>query len=150
MWKAIQNKDGDALKIALENGANPAAEDGLGNFPIHYLADEPELVKILVEHGGDINGYDYYYCVPLVNCNKPENVQALIDMGADVNKLDENGASLFMAAMDGHKRDICEVLIKNGANINLRDRWGQTAYTYAAKKGFRDMCEWYLSIGGEK
>jgi ankyrin repeat protein len=68
-------------------------------------------------------------------------VKILIEHGADVNAIDKNGWSpLHFASNEGHLA-VCELLLLNGANAALKTTNGSIALHYIAQKagvGFED------------
>jgi cytohesin len=95
----------DLTRLLLAKGANP----NIGNWtPLHEAAwYNPNAIKVLVEHGADINArnkydggwtplhYAYYYC-------KRDSVQQLVALGADINARTYSGETiLHLAAARG-------------------------------------------------
>jgi ankyrin repeat protein len=113
-------------KLTWENGENLlciAAHD-----------NQPELVRLLVEFGADINTSGPFgnslWCS--VWGGNPETVALLLAQGVDLNAPGEFGWSpLHLAARKGYS-DIMKLLIDAGADINQTDAAGLTALDLAA------------------
>ena len=57
----------DAVRVALEAGADVNAVDETGNTALHYVADKgfPRVVELLAEHGAGVNTANYRGQTPL-------------------------------------------------------------------------------------
>jgi uncharacterized protein len=127
-WAALLYKDSWWLKLALENGADPnlvnvgRGSPGQGTplrFAINSSPRDEELgalenVKLLVEHGADINKPDRYNAYPLsraISQNKFNIMLYLLDQGADYNRSQIKGIT-FLKLMRQKIRDKEDFLIK--------------------------------------
>lgn len=90
------------LRLLLESGANPNAQDSSGKSALHYVIDGYDdsdciaCIDVLVKHGADINIQDKEGLTPLmIACSSPElrldNIEHLLSLGADGNQQDNNG-----------------------------------------------------------
>lgn len=95
-----------------------------------------DIIKILVEHGLDIDKTDLLYR----HVNEPDMMRFLIDHGADVNHAFEgrrtalhNAAELFTMIDQAEKQiNSMKLLIEHGADVNARDNDGFTPLLKAA------------------
>nr|WP_315100332.1 ankyrin repeat domain-containing protein [uncultured Fretibacterium sp.] len=105
-----QKDDVQAVKAALEGGANPNAHDAYGWTALHRVTENASL---LLE---------------------------LIKAGADVNAQSKDGRTpLMLAAVRGQEVVLSE-LLRAGAQVDAQDTWGATPLIYAAyhkKKSFQ-------------
>jgi ankyrin repeat protein len=100
------------------------------NFSIDGGASAREVVRLLVDHGGDVNGIDSWGRTPLMwaaEYAEPETVRLLIELGADVNRVSEpnvNGWQSYETALGvarkGKRRDVEAVLLAAGARVDPR------------------------------
>lgn len=119
---------------------------------IAYLASSkrsPEIVRLLIEHGADINAQDRKLLTPLHFTSVSENpaseiVKVLIEHGADINALDERKRTPFHLAAYyslALKGDIVRQFISHGANIDAKDERGRTPFQVAASSSFTEIAE---------
>jgi len=63
----------------------------------------------------------------------PSIVKLLIDHGAEINEIYDNGNSPMKSAIQCESLPIIELLINNGANIHLKDSYDDTPLVYAIR-----------------
>lgn len=115
---------------------NPPAINGIdpGLRPLFLAMDNgfPELAKILIAHGADVNLVDERGLSPLyiATDNMEESVaSALLSKGADPNKFDTKGAPPLFSAV-AHKRPIIvRALLDHKADPNLTYSFGSDKET---------------------
>ena len=94
-----------------------------------------EIVKLLVEHGVNVNARDGADMTPLhyaAKGNVFKTVKLLVEHGADVNAQDGNGMTPLHYAAMGKVFKTVKLLVDHGANVNARDGEGNTALHYGA------------------
>lgn len=86
-----------------------------------------EMLKLLVEGGGNVNGIDHDGTTPLIRIltelyAQPyyEIVEYLVSMGADINKTVSRGITPLVAALVGGYEKIAKFFIEKGAAITAR------------------------------
>jgi hypothetical protein len=122
--------------------------DGL--TPLHKAArsGHSEIVKLLLDHGADVNAKtDYGYSAingrtPLhesiafgpYNMRKREICALLLKHGADVNAQDQNKETPFFESIRTTlvNTGICVLLVEHGADVNAKDRCNETPLFRAA------------------
>lgn len=129
----------DIVAYLISSGAGLNIEDGFGNTPLNlllYKKGNPEIAKLLIEKGADVNSVGFEGITPLasaVSLGNKEVIKALIAKGANANKKDSNGLSPLMnAAKDAlitGDTGIMEILISGGADVNAKDNNGNTILT---------------------
>ena len=100
---AVINSDYSATKIALESGADPnALLQSIGHpYPL-YIAKTPELAKLLIEHGANVDGNGV---CPICNAAVDSNIElfkVLYKAGASIT-LTGRFASVEQTLLDCHK-----------------------------------------------
>ena len=154
-----------AVKVLLENGANPNAATKNGQTPLYYAASYSLLssAKALLSAGADVNAADVYGGTPLSTAamhgswcrssfswdggtplstaamhDDVRMVKILADAGADVNKQNIYGyTALHMAVI---RKDIASVavLLNAGADKNIKNKDGLTPIDIAKRAKDRD------------
>jgi ankyrin repeat protein len=109
-----------------------------------------EIVKILIDHGADVNLKGEAWCGPLHAAalgGHVEVVKLLLHHGADVNIFSHN-KPLHYAAMNGHI-EVAQILIAHGADINAKGTDEYTPLGTAVSNLQVDMVEYLLSKGAD-
>ncbi len=122
-----------------------------GSTPLHYAAhyDYMVLVKLLVEHGADVNADTaHWWRTPLAwaaDAARVEAVRFLLDNSAEVNANVGGGHTALHAACQGGStqgqgdpegyRKTAELLIEYGAKIDAASTDGVTPLADAVKSG---------------
>jgi uncharacterized protein len=109
----------------LREGASVHAVDTLYCTALHHAAvfdDRGSIIKLLLQHGADLNVINYGGTVPLhfaVKCGSLANAEVLIAAGADVAHSDAAGnTALHIAVRDGRAADV-KLLLEHGADTVL-------------------------------
>ncbi len=125
--KAIDARDFDAAKKAMEDGANvnPVCDFDVVCKPLARAAHEGdmEMIKFLLDNGADIDGFAAYDEVPLIYAlgnGQQEAAKFLTEAGADVNISSAFGATPFIGAVSTGDVELTTLMLKKGANVNRR------------------------------
>ena len=98
-----------------------------------------ECVKLLLEHGADINAKDEDDCTALMivcGAGQVECVKALLKhKGIDVNARDKDDYTALMCACNNGEVECAKFLLEHGADINAISKKGFTALRVACIKG---------------
>ena len=80
--------------------------------------------------------------------NKPEVVKILIDSGADVNIKDDytSTAPLHISASNGYTR-VTQLLLENGAEVDLKGSEGETPLAQATLSGHTEDAKLLIDYG---
>jgi len=112
-------------------------EDGETSLQTAVTEDDPELVKLLIEHGSNVNIPDDEGATPLHRCGSVEVARLLIARGARVNAADKHGLTpLHLAAFETSQIDLAKLLIAHGANVNAKDEDGNTPLDFIVADSF--------------
>ncbi|EAX91535.1 hypothetical protein TVAG_376460 [Trichomonas vaginalis G3] len=91
-----------AIEILLSRGIEVDAKDENKRTALSYTLRDPELIKILLSHGANINDVDIWNKTPLhyaaENCYR-EGVEFLLSNGADVNVKDNGDSTVLHYAV---------------------------------------------------
>jgi ankyrin repeat protein len=114
--------------------------------------DHPHMVKLLVEHGADVNRRGHNGEIPLATASylgAASTVALLLGAGARVNDADDDiGQTALMVAAKGGHLDIMERLVAHGGKVNAKDKRGGTALHWSATEADRpDVARYLLGLG---
>jgi ankyrin repeat protein len=124
-----------SVRVLLDAGAAATARDNFANDAIGHTWSL-EVLKVLVEAGGDINQISSEGSWPLMNAaeqNDLERCKWLIDHGAKV-ELTSTGATALHSAVQGDSREAIRLLLEHGADPNKQDVYGWTPLFYARSR----------------
>lgn len=149
----------DAVQALLTAGASPnsvvlpkgaigsvVGALGFSSTPIVVAVREnhPEVVRLLLEQGGNPNGADGMGWRPLhhallAGSQALDVIRVLLERGAEIDAVDSlQRTALHRAAIFGHA-DAAQLLLAEGANPTLRDKWGNTPADRAAQAGYDEL-----------
>ena len=147
LFKAIDNKDVNAARAALDRGApvNAVAKNifNIGNItPLSHAVTkgQVEIVKLLLERGADVN---YIHSLGGGTCltdaamnGSASIVSLLLDHGAKVDIKDETmGYTPLMYAASGGRDEVVKLLLDHGAAVDMAGDHAVTALQVAASVG---------------
>lgn len=109
----------EVLDLLLANGAKINAPNDEGVTILHLVTD-PEMLRVLVEHGADIEARDWRGWTPLLmQANEQSNgtdvVAALLDQGADPNAIGLSGETALSFARATGNTALRNILVAHGA-----------------------------------
>lgn len=119
----------DIIEFLIQNGARiDVKEEKSGRTALH-MATKPEVAKLLIEKGAQIEAKDTRGRTPLLICAMESHVevaQVLVQHGAQVNSKTGGGNTpLNFATSYGHI-DMVKLLIQNGAQVDIKGQHGNT------------------------
>ncbi|ANB59930.1 ankyrin repeat domain-containing protein [Anoxybacteroides amylolyticum] len=125
-----------------------------GNTPLHYAIDsgDIELVRLLVQHGADVNATNEAGTTPLMKAaqfGQTEIVKFLYAHGADINRTDDQGETALSKAVEGNQVATVQFLLQAGANVNIKTTIGKTALMTAAEYGYDNLVSLLLRHGAD-
>ena len=128
------------IEAQLERGdLKPSLRNGIRRTMLHQaaLADQAEVVRVLLAQGLDVNASDSLYgYTPLHEAARKGNVAVLgilITAGAKLNARDRNAATALHAAIGNNQLEAAKVLLEGGCDANARDGDGASALHYAVQ-----------------
>jgi regulator of RNase E activity RraB len=146
---AIANTVSDQIiEILLNYGANPNSsytlEDGVEVTPLLLEVYQPNLVKLLIDHGANVNYQNNDGITPLLNIlNVPqlasdlipdqlETIKLLLENGAKINEKDPNdGSTPLLKAIKFRNQPAVDLLLLYHPDINIQDKDRYTPLMHA-------------------
>ena len=152
---AMMNRRKEAMLVLLKCHADPNQNTLLGKSklqvqPVGIAAggEDPEILKILLDHGGNPNSHynDEPALFVAANANRYDQMRLLLARGADINAAAPDGRTAVIALADHAEFDQVAYLIKRGADIHKPDNHGstlafsvQSRYVSPTLKEFKDQ-----------
>jgi len=132
LHKLIYYTDVDAVKALVQScpeSVNKVSPRGVTPLIAAIEAEDPGIVRFLLEHGADINAWGAADCPPL---------HMAIDVAAEAFKDGPPGA-------DQSSLDIVQILLGFGADIHALDSRGKDALAFAKwrhKPSYQLLVDW--------
>ncbi|KAF9691976.1 hypothetical protein EKO04_009854 [Ascochyta lentis] len=157
--EAIKKNDAGLVEMFLEKGADPHRATVTGLLPIFVAVKFADLriVKLLVQHGADIEGQGpgnlNLLQVLFKTCSKrsEESIAAMLEYllakGAFALALYPDGKTLLhraVTASQDHAK-VVKLLLEHGINVNAQDDIGNTALHLAAINGLAKTTDLLLN-----
>lgn len=179
IFEAIHKHDVNAVRDILSNDINVIYNiDQEGNTPLHKAAEIGsnifDIIKILVEHGSNLNEYNYYGSLPFDVAEEPEiqsylknnnprhpkttkmhiafhdknfeKIMQYIDNNYELNTPDLDGFTPLHLAIMLSDSEITEKLINKGALLNVRDRAGNAPIHYNYNETIQEILERHKAL----
>jgi len=143
--------DTEVIKYFIENKLDMSNLRASFFFELIWR-DLPEMLRIFVEHGLDIELKDNNGKSLLenaVNSRSSKIVNYLIGQGADVQRLNQNIKSVVSLIVMHEPKDmeLLKILVDHGLDVNSPDNNGYTLILYAIKMRQLDFIEYLLQSG---
>ena len=109
-----------------------------------------DMMRLLIEHGEDINEKDRCGWTPIHIASWNGNVDAmqlLLEHKADINEVDRNKRTSLQKASTMGRVNAVRLLIKHNADINKKERYGWTPLRSAIYMGRTDVIRLLKSHG---
>lgn len=164
LHEAVADGNLAAAQAALAEGANVASED-LGQTPLEVASKRgrTKIVRLLLDHGADVNSADNNGNTPLMLAAKSimashyggsyaEVVELLLEKGANVHARDEKGSTALNWAMASDseldRTAIVKLLLDKGADVNAKG-YVWTPLISASYKGHTEVVRLLLDRGAD-
>ncbi|KAJ3336399.1 hypothetical protein HDU93_002899 [Gonapodya sp. JEL0774] len=114
---AVEIGNVQVVRSLLKMGADATTKDTLQYACTRGQAPNVEVLKLLAEHGANLDGYDYFAIEDCSGEGYVEVVRFLLDQGSPVEGRGLFSGPLQRAARGGH-REVVELLLERGADIH--------------------------------
>lgn len=133
----------ETLKLVLQNGGKPDAQDRVGNTALHYatVSKDKERISLLLDSGADVNVQNKAGSAPLHLVSDSEVSGMLINKGADPNLSDVNGNTPLHLAVRGRHKEIVKMFLDNKADSSKVNNNGKTPLQLAKDKEMKNILQ---------
>jgi uncharacterized protein len=152
MYAAIYSSI-DVMQMLLENGSKPDVRNRLGETALMWSAHDPDKIKLLLQHGADINAKaksgNTILLIACVGYGKYDIIKMLLDKGADpLTKNVKKETALMRASIFGDTATI-SLLLSKSIDVNAQDQDGNTALINAVLNSNRSAVFKLLEHGAD-
>lgn len=148
----------DMARALIQAGAyvNALDKDRYDVITIAAVADDPEMLRIALEAGGDqtldTSPYDGTALIAAAHLGHDEVVRILIEAGAPLDHVNNLAWTALLESIvlgDGGPRHVrsLQAIIEAGADVNLADGRDGRPLTLARQRGYSDMVQILESHG---
>lgn len=130
---AIDHCDLELLKKVKEMGLSVDGTDDRGR---RAGCDDPEVIRYVIENGGDINRMDTWrktWLDEALNHNNLELAAYLIGKGANVNGNYDGDEPILLKAVEKKNLAFVQLLVESGADLAIQNRWNENLMELANK-----------------
>ena len=138
LFKAAKSGDLNALKAALDAGADVNVKDANGETSLMIASSYGNLVTVreLLARGANIEAADnrgFTSFIIAIEWEHPDIARELLDRGANIDAVTTEGFTSLLLASKGGNLDLVKDLLDSGANIEAADNGGFTSFMIAIK-----------------
>ena len=126
-WAIFYERD-EIIRLLLDRGADVNFPSESGNTPLLSAIDKRNsaLVKVLLDRGAAVAGLS-----EAIQNGETGIVRLLVQHGADVNARDKKGSTPLIEAVRMENPDIVRFLLESGADLEAEDALGNAPLFYA-------------------
>lgn len=151
-WFACRNGNLEMTRLFFTKGIAQASL--CPALAIASLHGRNEVVRLLLEHGADVNCSDSSGGTALiaacVEYGQPETVRLLLERGAAVNKTNESGATALYYACQRGDLKTARLLLDAGADPELRPSFGSGPMLEALRHSDAELVELLKAHGAKE
>lgn len=128
MQAALHSKV-QTLQILLKAGSDPNLSNPMGATALIWAAGNPAKVRLLVDHGAQVNAAAKSGRTPLIVASafagNAETLRVLLGKGADPKTVDESGDGPLGSSATAADVEMIKILLKAGASVQERGYRGR-------------------------
>ena len=146
-FERVRAGDLSAVRLFIAAGMDiTKVRDKFYRTAVMYAAEDGhvEVVRLLLEHGADINAPSKYGSTAWNFAawgGHVEVVRLLLEHGADINAQNDDGTTALMSAASGGRVEVMRFLLEHGADINAQNDDGTTALMIVARNAQENHVE---------
>ena len=114
----------EAMNLLIAGGTDVKVASASGLTALHLCVGDINKVRLLVDHGADVNARSQMGRTPLLvaayTAGASETVKLLLNKGANANTADASGITPLIAAASVNDTTTAKLLLHQGADINAR------------------------------
>ncbi|KAL5083008.1 hypothetical protein Trisim1_002258 [Trichoderma cf. simile WF8] len=151
LWVAAQQGYSEVARLLVEAKANVHATDDSGWTPLHAISDNAETVRVLLDHGADMNRMNKKDATPLglaINSNQVNAIRLMLSESKIKPdwSIPSTNRAIHRAVRDGYTEAVSLVL-EAGVNVNLVDDQNASLALWAMSRDDDNMIRTLLEFG---
>lgn len=147
MFYAIESESATRIEFLKGLGADINTLDNSGRRP---SVDDPEIIRLIIEEGANMNALDdrddSYLC-EAISDEDLELAHYLVNKGADVNVGCYFSEPPLVKAVEKGNLTLVRFLVENGANVDAEGYFHKNVMEYAKEKGNAEIIAYLESQG---
>lgn len=130
LWTAVYHQRREMARLLVEYGADPNAMVESSGTPIMHARKDPEMLQLLLAHGGTVRSDDVARFERLVDDGDLAGVEQLIAERPDLVRNDRAfwSEGVLTGAASKPDRALADVLLRHGARVPTVTKWGPYYY----------------------
>lgn len=159
LFVSVSRGDIAMVRGLLDSGADINAVDSDGDGVLRYVLgpEDPDILRLLLEHGADPNAASTTaagnpgFCIlhAVAEAGWPEGINVLAQHGALLDSRGRGGVTPLMLAAGSGNSAAVDALCGLGAAVDAVDNDGDSVLYYAAHKGHYTTVQMLLAQGAE-
>ena len=143
-----KNGDTGMTELLLKLGHPVDAPNDFGDTALSDAVYNPAIVRILLEHGANVNHKDQNGYGAINEADSLEVFELLLDAGADIDDISGGGDWPLKCACEDGDSELVNFLLKRGASVDLTST-GETALHAAVRAASLECVRILLEAGAD-
>ena len=145
MFLGVYSSNVDIVQEQLDKNVFVDARNETGSTALHVAQNE-EIVKLLIDRGADVNAVDENNMTPIFN-KEVHLTKLLVEAGADIHAKSKKGNTpLMWYCYSGYLEGV-KYMVSLGAEVNSVNSDGQTAYDIAEHFHPLELLDYLNAVG---